>query len=308
MQSVSIKDCPEWMDIGTRGCPIKEGVVLAGSFRKKATCFVIMELGCSGTPFEFRLPYAYNVHSIGMVYDEESELLTVAGGVYYDREKNISNSIAEVWQIKLYEKGSKWYSLPDLPYDVFDPVLISFHGNLYVLGGYDDAALRTEPANAIPSCVQLLMEGGDGTWSKMGSTVSLESPGLLQKPLDHHFGGRGVLLADNIILFGRDYVQIYNISNNSWKVKDLKKDNILECTPVIDHKDRIIVSKRYKVGTKDGKEQDIAQYTSSPKTRGYKWEPKLNCGVYPNVNFDIEHGAGRFLSLILAVREKFELV
>ena len=284
------------MDTGTRGCPIKEGVVLAGSLRKKATHFVIMELSYEGEPVEFRLPYKHNVHSIAMVYDEDSELLTVAGGVCYDREKNFSTSIAEVWQIKLYEEDSEWQSMPDLPDNVFDPVLISYHGNLYVLGGYKDPALRTAPANATTNCFQLHMEGGDGTWSKMGSTVSQESPGLLKRPLDHDFGGRGVLLKDNIIMFAKDHVQKYNISRNTWEVIDLKEDNILECTPVVDHNDRIIVSRRCKVDTKE--EQDIAKYIPPTATMDYKWNSKQNCGAL-NADFHIEHGCGRFLSVQL---------
>ena len=289
------------MDAGTRGCPIKEGVVLAGSLRKKATHFVIMELSYKGKPAEFRLPYGknVNVHSIGMVYDRESELLTVAGGVSYDKEKNISNSITQVWQVKLYEQGSIWHRLSDLPYKVFDPVLISHRGNLYVLGGYENPEDRTEVANATRRCVQLVMNGGAGQWSNMGSTVSPASEGLLVRPLDHDFGGRGVLLADNIIMFAKDHVQKYNIPSNSWQISDLKKDQILECTPVIDHhKNRIIVSRRHKVGTKEEQEQDIAKYTSASKTMGYKWKSKLKCGV-TTADFHIEHGPGRFLSMEL---------
>ena len=272
------------MDDGTRGCPIKEGVVLAGSKQEeKAKCFVIMELGCIGTPVEFSLPYSYAVHSLAMAYDKDTKMLTVAGGVRYNG--NSSTSIAEVWQLKLYEQGSKWQSLPDLPFNVFDPVLISCNQTLYVVGGYTSPALGTGLDNASKQCVKLPLDKSDGKWSYINE---------LKKPLDHKFGGRGVLIFGNITVFATKHVQRHNIYEKSWKINDLKNDRIVDCTPVVDPEGNLFVSRRY-ISAKRQEEQDIAAYNFDTN----KWAPTERFGVFPDDQFDTHHGAGRLLILKL---------
>ena len=288
-----IKDCPRWMDTGTRGCPITEGVVLAGSLRYDVKCFVIMEFGYSGTPTEFHLPHADNVHSMAMVYDEDSGFLTVAGGICYDVEdRKASRTIAEVWQIKLFEEYSQWHSLPDLPYNVFDPVLISHKGTLYVMGGYSDPTLGPYDYNTTSKCVQLLKDGESGDWCDLESAGDTPS-GLLKKPLDHQFGGRGLLHYENIVLFARDHVQVYNIKDKSWRVTELKNGEIIDCTPVVDHENKVIVSRSYTCETRGRtkKNRDIATFNYDSG----EWFSEYACGKHDDVHFSIEHGAGRFL-------------
>ena len=282
-----VKECPHWMDSGTRGCPVQEGVVLAGARRKDSeTCFVIMELGYTKPPTEFYLPYTDNVHSIGMVYDKQTGLLTLAGGILYDKEdKKTSRSIREVWQIKLFEQRSSWYSLPDLPYDVFDPVLISHRGNLYVMGGYIEAKHATDSGNARKEFVELRMDQRDAKWTYMEP---------LKMPLDHDFGGRGILFFGNIIVFAKEHVQKYDIEHKNWKINYLGSNKVIDCTPVVDYEDRIIVSRRYTSATGE-KKQDIAKYNFDSDT----WACKEEFGRYPNPEFDIHHGAGWFLCVQL---------
>ena len=305
-RSQHIKDCPRWMDTGTRGCPIKEGVVLAGSLRYNGKCFVIMEFGFSGTPTEFHLPHSDSVHSMAMVYDEDSGFLTVAGGICYDEEdKKASRTIAEVWQIKLFEENSQWHSLPDLPYNVFDPVLISHKGNLYVMGGYSDPTIGPYDYNTVNKCVQLLKDGENEDWCDLESDGDTP-PGLLKKPLDHQFGGRGLLHYENIVLFSKDHVQLYNIKDKSWKVNELKNSEIIDCTPAIDHKYNIVVSRSYTCETRGRteKNRDIARYNYDSKDSD-GWVSEHACGKHDDVHFSIEHGAGRFL--VVNPLRKFEL-
>ena len=293
------------MNSGTRGCPIREGVVLAGSIQETGStheavstqetgsiqeagstqennteCFVIMEIGYKENPIEFSLPYNYPVHSLAMVYDRDTELLTVAGGILY--EDNYSTSIAEVWQLKLYERTSDWEKLPDLPYKVFDPVLISSYGDLYVLGGYTNSRLSTIPANATIKCVKLPMGKRDEGWKYIQP---------LQRHLDHQFGGRGVSFAGNIIVFAKGHAQRYNLSQDYWETNDLRGDKIIDCTPVLDPYNNVVVSRTY-TSTKGRTTQDIAKYNFSTNT----WTPEQKYAAY---NFNIHHGTGRFLSLML---------
>ena len=114
------------------------------------------------------------MHSLGITFDKETKVLTVTGGVRYDTD--VSTTLSELCQSKLYEENSKWHNLPDLPYNVFAPVLVSNHGDLYV-----------DLCNSSTECAKLLISKGDKDWSRMDQNEKT-------KPLHPDIGGRGVML------------------------------------------------------------------------------------------------------------------
>ena len=217
-----------------------------------------------------------------MVYDADADLLTIAGGRGFGDDAN--HPCRQVWQVNLYVKNSKWEALPDLPYGVYDPVLLSDKGTLYVLGGYSNPVVDPEPANATKRCVVLHRDEQD--WQHMRELVT---------PLDTLFGGGGVIQHGTIYIITTKMAQKYDKVNDMWICKMYESDEIFKCTPVVDPGNQICAI-AYCKPAEGINEVVIAEYIFENN----EWKPEvLLTDVCDENLFDIETGAGRFLSLKL---------
>ena len=278
------KQCPDWIDRGTRGCPVPKGVLLAGStVRATATRINIVEIGYEGDPVQIYLPHP--VYAQAMVYDEDTKLLTVAGGIRFtDQPQDIvPNPCRQVWQLELFTEDSRWESLPDLEEGVYDPVLLSKGGTLYVMGGYtnlpraatkEDPEPEPTPTDGTRRCQVLGTE--DKKWTYIQD---------LDAPIDAPFGGAGV-----ITIVTRQRAYKYDMANNTWTPKDYSTI-IFKCTPAVGP-DNIISAVAYYY---DGKHRmaGILNYDFATNS----WTPGRN-----DFDFDasdVVYGAGRLLSLQL---------
>ena len=326
-----MKDCPKWINPGTRGCLIPKGVLLAGSTKRAdANRINMVDIGYKGNPIQIYLPHA--VYAQAMVYDDHTKLLTVVGGILFTDDPKIPNPCNQVWQLKLFVEGSKWRSRPDLPLGVYDPVLLSQKGTLYVLGGYtkrteklpdDDTDYDTDydtyaepnPEDGTMLCRALGIK--DKEWQKMG---------LLKEPIDAPFGGAGVIHHGNILVITKKMAQKYERANNVWIAKDYDDITIYKCTPAVGPDGIVCAIAHYKrkpkdeAGTSKSTEHNVG--TSKSTKHGvnkakpleeevgiikYDFADNTWTPIFPNFSLtnpsDLEVGAGKFLSLQLITKD-----
>ena len=327
----SIKRCPTWVNPGTRGCQVPKGVVLAGSTKRdEATWMNIVEIGYEGDPIKVSLPYP--VHAQAMVYDDDTKLLTVVGGRIFTTDETdepqdeVHNPCRQVWQLKLFTKDSEWHSRPDLPIGVYDPVLLSKRGTLYVLGGYTnltdkltdgdigydaryDTFAKPKPEDGTKLCKVLGMQDKD--WRVMKE---------LKEHIDAPFGGAGVLDRGNILIINNKSAHKYEHVNDEWIDKDYEKITIYKCTPAVGPDNRVCAIAYYSRILEDKEEQSkLTKWMpctskSANRNKGKskskeavgiieynfasnKWIRRKKLSL-PN-HSDLEVGAGRILSLQL---------
>ena len=285
------KQCPDWINRGTRGCPVPRGVLLAGSTdRATATRISIVEIGYDEDPVvQLYLPYP--VYAQAMVYDEDTKRLTVAGGIRFTDEPQhkVPNPCKQVWQLKLFTKGSRWESLPDLEVGVYDPVLLSKGGTLYVLGGYtklpkaatkEDPKPEPEPTDGTTHC--LVLGTKDKKWGRIQD---------LNLPIDAPFGGAGVIHRGRILIVTRQRAHQYDIARHRWTAKDHTGFRINKCTPAVGPDNIVSVVLHYR--TTRGRKLGILDYDFAK----HKWTPP--CESFDFNPSDVMYGAGRFLTLQL---------
>ena len=322
-----MKKCPKWINHGTRGCRIPKGVLLAGSTKRStATWMNMVDIGYEGNPVQIYLPYP--VHAQAMVYDDYTKLLTMVGGRRFPEYPAVSNPCKQVWQLNLFKKGSKWRSRPDLPIGVYDPVLLSKHGTLYVLGGYtnlteeiteDDTGSVTyaEPRQEDGTTLCRVLGIKDEEWKDMKD---------LKEPIDAPFGGAGVIHHGLILVINKKTAHQYDKANDDWTDRDYDDITIYKCTPAISPDGKVCAIAHYKRKPKDeaGTSKSTEHNVDKPKSKKHRvdeselakeevgiieydfahntWTP-----IYPNFSLsnpsDLELGAGKFLSLQLITKK-----
>ena len=126
--------CPDWYDGDTRGCSHPDGVIIAGSSKDGSSKKVaLFNLGNNTT---VDLPeQEYPIRNIGMVYDDDSKMLTIAGGESYGANNQLTK---RVFQLPMLTKDG-WKELPPLQDGVANPMLVNDKEYLYVLGGKNSA-------------------------------------------------------------------------------------------------------------------------------------------------------------------------
>ena len=122
---------PSWFDQHTRGCPHPYGVILTGSSKEgdeKKVIFLDMH-----HKKVVKLPVLeYILKNVGMVYDDKTGKLTIAGGKYPD------GTLSKlVWQLPHVSQDAVWEELTALQEPVANPMLVNDDTYLYVLGGED---------------------------------------------------------------------------------------------------------------------------------------------------------------------------
>ena len=192
-----------------------------------------------------KLHLPFPVESLCMVYDDDTEVLTIAGGTGFgDEERNLGK---QVWQIKLFDKASEWHQMPPLQQGVYDPVLFSNRGVIFIVGGYNEP----KHVDATTRCLKLPIGGG---WQDIG-----ELPEPLKDP--GHRGG--VLWTDTnpaereMIVITDDQALHCDSSDHVWVRHDHGK-NLENCTPVLGSDGNVYVHLKY---IDDGKEKyDVGAY------------------------------------------------
>ena len=241
---------PETIDEGTYGCPVPNGAVLAGASKKEnAMWLYIIDLRYRNETVRLTLPFS--VKSLCMVYDDVTDVLTIAGGTGVDDQE--PDPSKQVWQIKLFEKDSKWLRMPLLEQGVYDPVLFSDCGVVYIVGGYTQPNLK----EGTTRCLKLPI-GED--WEDIGE---------LPKPLSEPGHRGGVLWTPTnpparrvLIVFTDDRTFHYDLHHTNSKSKKWWEythgENLLNCTPVLGSDGKVYVSLKYK---EKGKEMfDVGEY------------------------------------------------
>ena len=287
------KKCPKWIDEGTRGCPIPNGVLLAGSKDRPTAPWVnIIEIGYE-VPHPVQIYLPHPVQAQAMVYDAETELLTMAGGIRFTstEDPEVPNPCKQVWQLKLFTKDSQWESLPDLPDGVYDPVLLSRGGTLHVIGGYTklteqlaDGVTYAEPTPEDGTTLCRVLGTKDKEWKLVKE---------LRAPIDAPLGGAGVIHRGIILVITKTMAQKYEPVNDEWIRKDYDDTTIYKCTPAVGPDNKICAIAHYKKEGED-KQVGILEYDFATN----KWT--AGSEVYsPFYSSDVEVGAGRFMSLQL---------
>ena len=95
-----LKKCPKWYDKGTRGCSHPDGVLIAGSTRKKyakKVAFMDQNKGDIVDLSDLRHP----VTNVGKKYDDTTDMLTVAGGEIYGVSYDESNETHTGFQLPM---------------------------------------------------------------------------------------------------------------------------------------------------------------------------------------------------------------
>ena len=239
-----LKECPGWIDSGTRGCPIPNGAVLAGaSKRSNAMWLAIIDLRYKHKTIKLRLPFP--VESLCMVYDDDTEVLTIAGGTGFGDEERALGK--QIWQIKLFDKGSEWHQMLSLQQGVYDPVLFSNRGVIFIVGGYNEP----KHVDATTRCLKLPIGGG---WQDIGN---------LPEPLKDPGHREGVLWTDTnpagreMIVITDDEALHCDSTEDEWVRHDHGK-NLKNCTPVLGSDGNVYVHLKY---IDDGKEKyDVGAY------------------------------------------------
>ena len=229
-----LKECPGWIDPGTRGSPIPYGAALAGaSQRNNAMWLSIIDLRHEqDVPVQLRLPII--VQSLSMVYDDDTGVLTIAGGTGFGDDDQGPST--QIWQIKLLEADSQWHQMPSLQPGIYEPVLFSNRGVLYIVGGY------TQPYHqgATKKCWKLPI--GE-KWEDIDEQpVPLKDPG--------HRGG--VLWIDTntktrvMIVITDDQAFHFDFSTEKWMTPFNHGKNLENCTPVLGPDGLVYVSLKYR--------------------------------------------------------------
>ena len=255
-----LRVCPSWCDRATRGCPHPEGVIIAGSSTPWYSRRIALINLRTGTMVKLpKLPY--NAYAIGMTYNHG--VLTIAGGKtfrkYYDREEHRS----VVFQLDQLSMKGRWRRLPDLDYDVADPVLLNDKRFLYVLGGANDYLCSKLPHR------------NQTQWRPMAR---------LPVRCDSLLGGGGMVWNNVITLMTSSYHLTFSSKTLKWWAQRYREDNIRECTPVMATNGRIFAS----VQRTDFADCDIEEYDVETNT----WRTvRAGCAV--------KTGAGRFMMMKL---------
>ena len=120
---------PSWFDNHTRGCPHPDGVILAGSSKngyEKKMVFLDMY---HKNVVELQ-DLKHNLKNVGMVYDDDTGKLTIAGG------ENPDGTLSSlVLQLPHLNEDAVWDELNVLKNAVASPMLVNDKEYLYVLGG-----------------------------------------------------------------------------------------------------------------------------------------------------------------------------
>ena len=120
---------PSWFDKHTRGCPHPDGVILAGSSKEGYEKKVVF-LDIYRNNVVKLQDLEHNLKNVGMVFDDNTGKLTMAGG------KNPDGTLSSlVLQLPRLNKDAAWEELKVLEEPVAYPMLVNDKEYLYVLGG-----------------------------------------------------------------------------------------------------------------------------------------------------------------------------
>ena len=230
-----LEECPEWYDEHTRGCPYPNGVIIAGSSQVGHGMKVKL-IDLSNPKQNQNLPdLEFPVTDVGMTYDSDTGLLTVAGGHQYDKKggKKTTNS---VFQLYVPNIGAKWDKLPVLPFVVTDPMLVNDDEYLYVLGGDTNGTANL-------GCVRKSKTDREDQWFHIERLPTVDGVSMEHQ---YYYGGKyaGALWYDkNVRVLTRSECLTYDSAGNTWdrNRKSYSDTSIRHLTPIL-HKQSIVAS------------------------------------------------------------------
>ena len=174
----------------------------------------------------------YPVRHVGMTYDVDAKMLTVAGGQKYsDGESSLSNVVFQLPDYGDYE----WKELPELNYEVANPMVVNDKKYLYVLGGEGCAR-----------CVRISKKNPE-KWEKLPNLptgVELPQGATLEEEYNGNLYSGAVLFDGKVrVLTRSQYITLEDdpegIAKKSWQVESYVDNTIRHLTPAI-YQGRII--------------------------------------------------------------------
>ena len=281
----NVKPLP-WCDEHTSGCPHPDGVILAGS-SKEEYCKKVALLNIYTGKVTQLDDLTYNLKNAGMVYDDNTEQLTIVGA---NPDNGLSSVVLRLPQIN---EDALWEILKIISYPVINPMLVNDEEYLYVLGGVNSA-----------KCARMSKEGIDNEWVKIKALSDEEEDQLADEYNCNGYSG-ALVCNETVLVFTRtEFLILENDASEEtgtiWKSVQYGTDpnpkpknpmgNITHLTPMLCNGDILAGIKQEP--TKDQKtvkKKIVGKLIENPEGN-WHWE---HCISAPE---NAEIGAGRCFS------------